>query len=296
MTAKILDGKALAQTIREEVAEEVKKIQEQSDLTPGLAAILVGDNPASKIYVNWKAKDCKQVGIYSETITLPAETTTNELLSHIDRLNKEPKIHGILVQLPLPDHIPEDKIIRSISEEKDVDGFHPASVGKMVIGKQDTFFPCTPFGIQTLLLRNDVETEGRHLVVVGRSNIVGKPTAIMMMQKTSGANATVTVCHSRTRDLPGIIRQGDIVVAAIGRKEFVTAEMVKPGAVVIDVGINRIPDESKKSGYRLVGDVDYEGVKEVAGAITPVPGGVGPMTRAMLLVNTLKAAKKSLAT
>jgi methylenetetrahydrofolate dehydrogenase (NADP+)/methenyltetrahydrofolate cyclohydrolase len=209
-------------------------------------------------------------------------------------LNANPAIHGILVQLPLPQHIDENSIINAVHPEKDVDGFHPVNLGKMVLGREDCFLPCTPFGIQMLLARSGIETQGRHVVIVGRSNTVGKPTAIILMQKAAGADATVTVCHSRTKDLPAIIRQGDIVIAAIGKANFVTADMVKPGAVVVDVGINRIEDPTKKSGYTIVGDVEFEKVKEVASAITPVPGGIGPMTIAMLLFNTLKAAKKTI--
>lgn len=290
MSARILDGKALSQTIQAEIAEQVKILKVNHDITPGLAAILVGDNPASKIYVSKKAEACDKVGFYSETLILPSQTSQDELLNHIHRLNAEPKIHGILVQLPLPDHINENEVILAVNPEKDVDGFHPVNVGKMVIAKEEGFLPCTPLGIQTLLLRNGIETKGKHVVVIGRSNIVGKPMAIILMQKAAGADATVTVCHSRTQNITDVIRLGDIVIAAMGRAQFVKADMIKPGAVVIDVGMNRIPDATKKSGSRLCGDVDFDEVKEVAGAITPVPGGVGPMTIAMLLSNTLKSA------
>jgi len=294
MTAKLLDGKALSETIQAEIAESVRELKAQHNLIPGLAVIMVGDNPASAIYVRNKSRACEKIGMYSESLALPAATPQAELLRHIQRLNQDPGIHGILVQLPLPDHINENAVILSLDPAKDVDGFHPLSVGRMTIGKEDTFLPCTPYGIQTLLVRSGIRIEGSHVVIVGRSNIVGKPTAIILMQKAGGADATVTVCHSRTRNLPAVVRQGDIVIAAMGRPRFITRDMIKPGAVVIDVGMNRIPDASTKSGYKLVGDVDFEAVKEVAGAITPVPGGVGPMTIAMLLSNTLKAAKRSI--
>jgi methylenetetrahydrofolate dehydrogenase (NADP+) / methenyltetrahydrofolate cyclohydrolase len=292
MTAKILDGKGLSLSIQAEIAEEVKVLKEKHNIVPGLAVIIVGENPASKVYVRMKGKACEKVGFHSETIRLSNEITQEELIKKIEGLNNCDAIHGILVQLPLPSHIDESAVINTISPEKDVDGFHPVNIGKMVIGKEDTMLSCTPFGIQTLLIRNKIETEGKHIVIIGRSNIVGKPIAIMLMQKAAGANATVTVAHSRTKNLPKTVRQADIIIAAIGRANFVTADMVKPGAVVIDVGINRIEDASKKSGYRLVGDVDFEAVKNIASSITPVPGGVGPMTIAMLLFNTLKAAKK----
>jgi methylenetetrahydrofolate dehydrogenase (NADP+)/methenyltetrahydrofolate cyclohydrolase len=294
MTAKLLDGKALSETIQAEIAESVRELKAQHNLIPGLAVIMVGDNPASAIYVRNKSRACEKIGMYSESLALPAATAQAELLRHIQRLNQDPGIHGILVQLPLPDHINENAVILSLDPAKDVDGFHPLSVGRMTIGKEDTFLPCTPYGIQTLLVRSGIRIEGSHVVIVGRSNIVGKPTAIILMQKAGGADATVTVCHSRTRDLPAVVRQGDIVIAAMGRPRFITRDMIKPGAVVIDVGMNRIPDASTKSGYKLVGDVDFEAVKEVAGAITPVPGGVGPMTIAMLLSNTLKAAIRNI--
>jgi len=292
MTATILDGKATSQIIQEEVAKGVRDLGEKYGITPGLTVILVGNNPASAVYVRQKEKKCALAGIRSETITLPSEITQQDLLEHVERLNADDNVHGILVQLPLPDHIDENTVINAISPEKDVDGFHPVNVGRLVIG-EEAFLPCTPFGIQTLMIKNNIDPEGKHVVIVGRSNIVGKPTAVILMQKKAGANATVTVCHSRTKNLPEIVRQGDIVVAAIGRANFVTADMIKPGAVVIDVGINRLEDSTKKRGYRLVGDVDFEAVKEVAGAITPVPGGVGQMTTAMLLVNTLKSARKT---
>lgn len=294
MTARILDGKALSQTIQGEIATAVEQLKRERNIVPGLAVILVGDDPASQVYVRNKGKACEKVGFHSKTFALPSETSQKYIMDLIKELNKDNTIHGILVQLPLPHHIDENAIINAINPEKDVDGFHPVNVGRMVIGKEDCFFPCTPFGIQTLMMRYGIETQGRHVVVVGRSNIVGKPTAIILMQKALGADATVTVCHSRTKNLPEIVRLGDIVIAAMGKANFVTADMVNPGAVVIDVGINRVKDFSTKTGYALVGDVDFENVKEVASAITPVPGGIGPMTIAMLLFNTLKAARNSL--
>jgi methylenetetrahydrofolate dehydrogenase (NADP+)/methenyltetrahydrofolate cyclohydrolase len=293
MSAVILDGKALSDVIQAEIAAEVKILKEKHGIAPGLAAILAGDNPASKIYVSKKAEACAKAGFHSETLSLSATTSLEELLNHIHRLNLDPKIHGILVQIPLPDHINENEALLAVNPEKDVDGFHPVNVGRMVIAKEEGFLPCTPLGIQTLLVRNGIETRGKHAVVIGRSNIVGKPMAIILMQKAAGADATVTVCHSHTQNIADIIRSGDIVIAAMGRAHFVKADMIKPGAVVIDVGMNRIPDATKKSGLRLCGDVDFDEVKEVAGAITPVPGGVGPMTIAMLLANTLKSAKKA---
>ena len=294
MTARILDGKVLSLTIQSEIATAAEQLKREHNIVPGLAVILVGDDPASQVYVRNKAKACERVGFHSKTFALPSETAQKYIMDLIKELNKDNAIHRILVQLPLPHHIDENAIINAINTDKDVDGFHPINVGRMVIGKEDCFLPCTPFGIQTLMMRNGIETGGRHVVIVGRSNIVGKPTAIILMQKAVGADATVTVCHSRTKNLPEIVRQGDIVIAAIGRANFVTADMVSPGAVVIDVGINRVKDFSTKTGYALVGDVDFENVKEVASAITPVPGGIGPMTIAMLLFNTLKAARKTL--
>ncbi len=296
MTARIIDGKALSDIIKAEIAEETARLKESRGIIPGLAAILVGENPASAVYVRNKGRACEAAGIYSRSIHLPEATTQAELLKIIDGLNADPDIHGILVQLPLPSHIDENTVINAIIPQKDVDGFHPVNVGRMLIGKEDCFLPCTPYGIQVLMMRSGVRIEGAHVVIVGRSNIVGKPTAAILMQKTPGANATVTVCHSRTKDLPSVVRMGDIVIAAIGSPRFVTADMVKPGAAVIDVGINRVEDATSPKGYRLVGDVDFEAVREVAGAITPVPGGVGPMTIAMLLSNTLKAAKKTMGT
>jgi len=283
MSAHIIDGKAAAARIREELAAEVSQFERQTTITPHLAAVLVGDDPASAIYVRNKQRACDLAGIKSSLRRLPLETTQDELLNQVEKLNADESVHGILVQLPLPEQIDQTPILDAVSPLKDVDAFHPENVGRIVQGRP-RFLPCTPRGIQRLLIDAEVQIEGAHAVVLGRSEIVGKPMALMLMQKDTAANATVTVCHSRTRDLPDVIRSADILIAAIGKARFVTAEMVKPGAVVIDVGINRVDG-------RLVGDVDYEPVREIASAITPVPGGVGPMTIAMLLKNTLCAAK-----
>jgi methylenetetrahydrofolate dehydrogenase (NADP+) / methenyltetrahydrofolate cyclohydrolase len=291
VSAKILDGTAIAKAIREEVAAEVGRLS-GNGRKPGLAAVLVGEDPASAVYVRSKGKACEEAGMHSVTIRLGVDTAESELLATVDRLNADPKIHGILVQLPLPKHIDSEKVLRRIDPAKDVDGFHPVNVGKLVTGDKSAFRPATPYGVQQMLIRSGIETKGAHAVIVGRSNIVGKPMANLLIQQGPGGDATVTVCHSRTRDLPSVTRQADILVAAIGKAEFVTAEMVRKGAVVIDVGINRVDDPSRPRGYRLVGDVDYEPVARVASAITPVPGGVGPMTIAMLLQNTLQAMKQ----
>jgi methylenetetrahydrofolate dehydrogenase (NADP+)/methenyltetrahydrofolate cyclohydrolase len=288
MSAQVIDGKAVAQEIRNEAAISAKALRD-SGIIPCLAAVLVGDNPASKAYIGSKRRACEEVGVESVLHTPDASITEDELLALIDDLNNDDAVHGILVQLPLPDHIDEDRAIERINPDKDVDGFHPTNVGRLVIGL-DTLKPCTPAGIPELIVRSGLEISGKHVVIIGRSNIVGKPAMNILVQKAANANATVTVCHSGSTDLPSITRLGDILIAAIGRAEYVTADMVKPGATVIDVGINRVEDASRPRGYRLVGDVDYESVKEVAGAITPVPGGVGPMTVAMLMVNTIKAA------
>jgi methylenetetrahydrofolate dehydrogenase (NADP+) / methenyltetrahydrofolate cyclohydrolase len=291
VSAKILDGTAIAKAIREEVAAEVGRLS-GNGRKPGLAAVLVGEDPASAVYVRSKGKACEEAGMHSVTIRLAADTAESELLATVDRLNADPKIHGILVQLPLPKHIDSEKVLHRIDPAKDVDGFHPVNVGKLVTGDKSAFRPATPYGVQQMLIRSGIETKGAHAVIVGRSNIVGKPMANLLIQQGPGGDATVTVCHSRTRDLPSVTRQADILVAAIGKAEFVTAEMVREGAVVIDVGINRVDDPSRPRGYRLVGDVDYEPVARIASAITPVPGGVGPMTIAMLLQNTLQAMKQ----
>ena len=293
MTAKILDGKALAETIRGEVATGVAEMQQNHGITPGLAAILVGDDPASAIYVRNKRRACDEVGMVSDTLLLPADSTNEQVLECVQRLNDDPRFHGILVQLPLPPQVDERLIMESLDPGKDVDGLHPFNVGKLVQGRAD-FVPGTPAGIQQILLRNGHDPAGANVVICGRSDIVGKPLAILLMQRADGADATVTVCHTRTKNLAEITRQADILVAAIGSPNVITADMVKEGAVVIDVGINRVDDASRKSGYRLVGDVDFAAVSEEASAITPVPGGVGPMTIAMLLVNTLTATRLSI--
>ncbi|MDY0170489.1 MAG: bifunctional methylenetetrahydrofolate dehydrogenase/methenyltetrahydrofolate cyclohydrolase FolD [Thermoguttaceae bacterium] len=283
MTATILDGKAMAQTIRAEIAEQVTEFTGQSGVTPCLAAVLVGEDPASQVYVRGKRKACEAAGMRSELLTLPATTSTEQLLALVNRLNDDPTVHGILVQLPLPEGIDELQVLDAVRPEKDVDAFHPHNVGLISQGRP-RFLPCTPHGIQQLLIRSGIEIEGADVVVLGRSDIVGKPMALMLAQKATGANATVTLAHSRTKNLPEVCRRGDIVIVAIGRAKFLTADMVKPGAAVVDVGINR-------TEVGLVGDVDFDAVREVAGHITPVPGGVGPLTITMLLQNTLTAAR-----
>jgi methylenetetrahydrofolate dehydrogenase (NADP+) / methenyltetrahydrofolate cyclohydrolase len=292
MTARVLDGTAIAQTIRSEVAAQVAKLSAQGQ-KPGLAAVLVGEDPASAVYVRSKGKACEEAGMHSITLRLPATTSEAELLETVDRLNADQQIHGILVQLPLPKHINSERVLRRIDPTKDVDGFHPVNVGKLVVGDRTAFRPATPYGVQQMLIRSGIETRGANAVIVGRSNIVGRPMANLLIQQGPGGDATVTVCHSKTRDLPAVTRTADILIAAIGKAEFVTADMVRPGAVVIDVGINRVDDSSKPRGYRLVGDVAYGPVSQVASAITPVPGGVGPMTIAMLLQNTLQAMQQA---
>ena len=288
----LIDGKKISDEIKNELEEKIKPLQNAGKKVPGLVTILVGEDPASGVYVNMKSKACLKIGMLSKIERLSADTTEEELLSVVNKYNNNPNFHGILVQLPLPKQINEDKIIESILPEKDVDGFHPSSVGNLVIGK-DTFFPCTPFGIVELLKRYKIETKGKHVVVVGRSNIVGKPIANMMLQKKDGANSIVTICHSAASDLTQYTKQADILIAAIGRANFITADMVKDDVVVIDVGINRIDDPSAKKGYRIVGDVDFENVSKKSSYITPVPGGVGPMTIAMLLWNTYKSFLQS---
>lgn len=292
MTAQIIDGKQVAADIRAELKDKVAQLKTKG-VTPGLAVVLVGEDPASKSYVSAKEKACGEIGIYSDDNRLPADTSEADLLALVDKFNKDPKIHGILVQLPLPKHIDEDKVLLAIDPAKDVDGFHPVNVGKMVVG-QDAFLPCTPHGIIQLLIRSNVKLEGAEVVVVGRSNIVGKPIANMLIQKSPTGNATVTVCHTRTKNTAEHVKRADIIIAAAGRPNTVTADMVKDGAVVIDVGVNRVEDTTKKRGYRLVGDVDFEAIKEKASLITPVPGGVGPMTITMLLYNTVLSAEKTL--
>ena len=289
--ARIIDGNAIGATMRAELAGDIAALKKQG-VAPGLAVVLVGDNPASQVYVRMKGKACDDAGLYHETIKLPKDTSEAELMSLLERLNANPKIHGILVQLPLPKHIDTNRALHRIDPRKDVDGFHPENVGKVAVGDPTGFRPATPYGVQQLLIRSEVETKGAHAVIVGRSNIVGRPMAALLLQDGPGGNATVTVCHSRTRHIEQHTRQGDILIVAIGKPEFVTGEMVKPGAVVIDVGVNRVDDPSRKQGYRLVGDVKFQEAKQVAAAITPVPGGVGPMTITMLLFNTVQAARQ----
>jgi len=287
--AGLIDGTAIGRRVRQDVAKEVARLGELG-VTPGLSVVLVGDDPASAVYVRSKGKACEEAGMRGETIRLSADTTEAELLEHVDRLNADSNVHGILVQMPLPRHMSADKVIRRIRPEKDVDGFHPVNVGKLSIGERDGFVPCTPAGAIELLVRSGVDTRGKDAVIIGRSNIVGKPMAALLMQDAPGGNATVTVCHSRTVNLAGHVRRADIVVAAIGKPEMITGDMIKPGAVVIDVGINRVADASVPKGYRIVGDVHFASAREVASLITPVPGGVGPMTIAMLMQNTVRAA------
>lgn len=284
----ILDGKQISSDMKEELKASIESYRHALKAVPGLTVIIVGDDPASQVYVRNKAKSCKEIGINSTVIELAEATPQETLLEKIAELNRDPQVHGILVQQPLPKHIDEYAVTMAIAPSKDVDGFHPENVGQMVLGNlEKCFVSCTPYGILELLSRYSIETKGKHCVVVGRSNIVGKPMANLMLQKLKESNCTVTVCHSATRDIAAFTRQADILVAAIGRAHFITKEMVKPGAVVIDVGINRVEDASRKSGYRLVGDVDFEEVSALSSAITPVPGGVGPMTIAMLLKNTV---------
>ncbi len=291
MAAGIIDGKQVAADMRAEIKEQTATLRETLGIQPGLAVVLVGDNPASKSYVSAKEKACAEAGFASFDHRLPQDISEESLLALIDRLNHDPAVDGILVQLPLPRHIDENRVIMAIDPEKDVDGFHPVNVGRMLIG-QPCFLPCTPHGILHLLKRSGVSTDGAHAVVVGRSNIVGKPVASLLLQKSALGNATVTLCHTHTRDLAAFTRQADILIVASGRPNTVTGEMVRPGAVVIDVGVNRVEAPDSPKGYRLVGDVDFDSVRQVASLITPVPGGVGPMTITMLLYNTLEAARR----
>ena len=293
MAAQIIDGKIVSAQVNQETAELAAKLLAERGLRPGIAVVLVGSDPASQVYVNAKEKKALELGFHSVKIEMPAATTQTALLAEITKLNHDPRIHGILVQSPPPKQIDEKAVILAIHPDKDVDCFHPQNVGKMLIGDTDGFLPCTPWGVMTLLQRSGINPAGKHAVIIGRSNIVGKPMLALLMQKAKGADATVTVCHSRTPDIAFFTRQADIVVAAIGKANFLTADMIKPGAVVIDVGINRIADPATKSGSRLVGDVAYAEVAEKASAITPVPGGVGPMTIAMLMRNTLRACQKA---
>lgn len=292
MTAKIISGKEVAASIREELKTRTAVLK-QKGLTPGLGVILVGEDPASVSYVTAKAKGAEEIGMFEETVRLPADSSEEEILKTVDRLNRDPCFHGVLVQLPLPKWVNPDKVINFISPEKDVDGFHPINVGKLLRGEPCPL-PCTPFGVQQMLVRSGYSPEGKHVVVCGRSNIVGKPLAALLMQKKPGANATVTVCHTGTPDLKRFTLQADILVAAMGAPRAITAEMVREGCVVIDVGVNRVPDPNSPKGFRLVGDCDFEAIKEKAEAITPVPGGVGPMTVTMLLMNTIEAAERTL--
>ena len=293
MPAELIDGRAIAKKVRADVAERAKKLVARG-LRPGLAVVQVGDDPASTVYTSAKAKAAEEAGMYSLNLRLPADTSQADLLSRVDALNSDPKIHGILVQMPLPKQIDPDTIIRRIDPGKDVDGFHPVNVGKMLVGERDGFIPCTPAGIQVLLKESGVKTPGKNCVVIGRSNIVGKPMAALMMQDNENANCTVTVCHRHTTDLKSHTKAADILIVAAGRPHIVTADMVKPGAVVIDVGTNRVSDPKSKSGTMLQGDVDFDSVRAVASKITPVPGGVGPMTIAMLMANTVRAAEMTL--
>jgi len=285
----LISGAQVSASIYGELAERIAALRSKG-IVPGLAVVLVGEDPASQVYVRMKGKKCEELGMFSVTIVLPADTSENDLLKKVRELNKDPKIHGFLVQLPLPKHIDEDKIINAIDPKKDVDGFHPENVGRMLIGKP-MFLPATPAGVQEMLIRSNVSTAGKHVVIVGRSNIVGKPMAAMLVQKGSNADATVTVVHSRTKELAKHTKMADILIVAIGKARFITKDMVKEGAVVIDVGTNRIDDPASPKGSRLVGDVDFDNVKEIASLITPVPGGVGPMTICMLMSNAVRAAE-----
>ncbi len=291
MPAKILDGKKISQEMREEMATRTAELKLEG-IVPGLGVLLVGDDPASRSYVTAKEKACEKTGLYSKEISLSATATRDEINAVVKDFNADPQIHGILVQLPLPDGTIEQEVINTILPEKDVDGFHPVNVGRMILG-QEAFIPCTPHGILHILKRSDIATEGAHVVILGRSNLVGRPLANLLSMKSEMGNATVTMCHTRTRDLAALTQQADILVAAAGRPNTITGNMVRDGSVVIDVGVNRVEDATRKRGYRLVGDVDYEGVSERAAAITPVPGGVGPMTITMLLYNTIEAARRT---
>jgi methylenetetrahydrofolate dehydrogenase (NADP+)/methenyltetrahydrofolate cyclohydrolase len=294
LPAELIDGAAIARSIRVEVAREVALLK-TAGIQPGLAVILVGGDPASDVYVRAKGRACQEAGMRSITIRLPSETSETELLERVAGLNEDDAVHGILVQMPLPPHVWSESIVRAVDPLKDVDGFHPVNVGKMLAGDRDGFIPCTPAGIQVLLERSGVDPAGKECVIVGRSNIVGKPMAALLIQDAPGGNATVTVCHRQTRDLTSHLKRADIVIAAAGRPGLISGDMLKPGAVVIDVGMSRLDDPGAPRGYRFVGDVDFESARRVASLITPVPGGVGPMTIAMLLVNTLKSARRAAA-
>lgn len=289
MPAQLISGAQIAEEIRGELKDRIRDLIKRGT-TPGLVIVRVGEDPASVSYVSGKTRACEELGIYSETLVFPENTGEKELLAKIEGLNQNPGFHGILVQLPLPGHIDSNKVLYAINPQKDVDGLHPVNVGQLLIG-ESSLIPCTAHGVQQLLVRSGNSPEGKHVVICGRSNLVGKPLMAILIQKKAGANATVTMCHTGTRDLAAVVRQGDIVVAAMGSPKAITADMVKEGAVVIDVGVNRIPDPGKKSGFRLVGDTDFDAIKDKAKAITPVPGGVGPMTVTMLMVNTVRAAE-----
>lgn len=289
--SNLIDGKAIAAEVNAATAEEVRELKEKHGVCPGLAVILAGDNPASQVYVSRKVKMCAELGIRSEKIVLPKEVTQEELLEVVARLNADPEIHGILVQSPPPPQIDEQAVVNAISPAKDVDCFHPQNVGRVLLGDRSGFLPCTPWGVTVLLERSGIETAGKHAVILGRSNIVGKPMAALLLGHGRSGDATVTVCHSKTADLAAITRSADIIIAAIGKANFLTADMVSDGVVVIDVGINRIPCASAKNGFKLVGDVAFDEVAPKAAAITPVPGGVGPMTIAMLMKNTVRACR-----
>lgn len=294
MEAELIDGKRISRTVRAEIAEGVAALRKEHNITPGLAVVLVGDDPASAVYVRSKQKAAAEAGMYAKDIRLKSSVSQGELLDKLEAINNDKNIHGVLVQLPLPAHLEKEKVIEALDPLKDVDGLHPSNMGSLVAGRP-RFVPATPAGIQEMLLRSGYDPEGKHVVVCGRSEIVGKPISLLLMQRQRGANATVTICHTRTAKLSSITRQADILIAAIGRPRFVTAGMVKEGVVVVDVGVNRVDDPDRKKGYRLVGDVDFGPVSAIASAITPVPGGVGPMTITMLLNNTLKATRLSVA-
>ena len=294
MTAQIIDGRAISEQLLAEAARRVAKLREEEGLTPGLAAVLVGDDPASEVYVRNKTRACRQVGMLAGTFTLPKTTSEAKVLELVEKLNRDKRFHGILVQLRLPDHIQEELVTGAISPDKDVDGLHPTNLGRLALGLPG-FVPATPAGILHLLMKSGHDPAGKHVVICGRSIIVGKSLALLLMQKAPGGNATVTVCHTRTRDVPSFTRQADILVVDTGQPRWVTGEMIKKGAVVIDVGVNGVPDPSAKRGYRLVGDADFESISPKAAAITPVPGGVGPVTVAMVISNTVKAAEMGLA-
>jgi methylenetetrahydrofolate dehydrogenase (NADP+)/methenyltetrahydrofolate cyclohydrolase len=291
LSAAIIDGKRIADEIKQEVKTATERLRAEKKTVPGLAFILVGDNPASHVYVRMKKRACDEMGFYSLTVEMPESTSEQAVLAKVDEFNRDPCVHGILVQLPLPEQISEEDVVEAIDPRKDVDGLHPANVGKLVMGEEG-LRPCTPVGVQELLLRSGNDPAGKHVVILGRSNLVGRPLANILSQKQAGANAVVTVCHTGARDISIYTKQADILVAAMGKTEIIKGDMIKPGAVVIDVGTNRVSDPIAKSGYRLVGDVHFESASKVASAITPVPGGVGPMTIAILMRNTLEAAKR----